>query len=120
MISSKMFNQVEFICRNVRKSPSDDFCSETLQLCKNYLSGTQENCYKILITIVFLIQRDIIEHVDNRSDKEIVGTLKKIPIAENLSGPARGKIRYVGFVIAKLKYRNSRAIRSSLLREKMI
>ena len=99
---------------------SDDFCSETLQLCKNYLSGTQENCYKILITIVFLIQRDIIEHVDNRSDKEIVGTLKKIPIAENLSGPARGKIRFVGFVIAKLKYRNSRAIRSSLLREKMI
>jgi hypothetical protein len=94
---------------------SDDFCSETLQLCKNYLSITQENCYKILTTIVFLRQRNVIEHVDNRSDKEIVGNLKKIPKAENLSGPARGKIRYIGgFVIAKLKCRNSRAIRSSL------
>jgi hypothetical protein len=93
-----------------------------------YQSKTHENLWmkislinwKNLFVLIIHIQRDIIEHVDNRSDKEIVGTLKKIPIAENLSGPARGKIRYVGFVIAKLKYRNSRAIRSSLLREKMI
>lgn len=45
--------------------------------------------------------------------------MKKIPIVEILSEPARGNIRYVGFVVAKLKYRSSRAIRSSLFAKGM-
>ena len=40
---------------------------------------------------------------------------KKVPLEDELGGPARGKIRYIGgYTIAKLKSRNSRIIQNSL------
>jgi len=39
---------------------SEDFRSETLQLCSHYKSVVKEECFQFLTTILFLIQKDAI------------------------------------------------------------
>lgn len=53
--------------------------------------------------------------MNSRSVKPTPNVLRKIPMDEVLSAPGRGKIRYIGgYVVAKLKYGNSKLLRHSL------
>ncbi|XP_062608033.1 uncharacterized protein LOC134269858 isoform X1 [Saccostrea cucullata] len=63
---------------------------------------------------MFKVQRDVLREVAKRDEKEIPSLLEKISEDKTLSGPGRGKIRYIGgYVLAKLKYRNSRVVKRS-------
>lgn len=55
---------------------SEDFRSKTLQLCSHYKSVAKDECFQFLTNILFLMQKDVIENIDKRCEKEL-GFLKK-------------------------------------------
>ena len=91
---------------------SDGFKRDTQKICDTYHS--KELIYRFMTTSMFKVQKDILKEVAQREEKEIPSVLEKISQDKQLSGPGRGKIRYIGgYVIAKLKYRNSRVVKRS-------
>lgn len=91
---------------------SDEYRNSTQQVCDSYHS--RQLLYRFITTSMFKVQRDVLKEVAEREVKEIPAVLKKISTDKPVSGPGRGKIRYIGgYVIAKLKYRNSRIVRRS-------
>jgi hypothetical protein len=84
---------------------------------KHYTSedfGT-DTIFKLFTNCMFSVQRDILQEIRDRELKETPCQAPRISTEKELNSAARGKLRYVaGYVTAKLKYRNSNTIRSSL------
>lgn len=91
---------------------SDEFRNVTQQVCDSYHS--RQLMYRFTTTSMFKVQQGVLKDVARREEKGIPSVLEKNSTDKPVSGPGRGKIRYIGgYVIAKLKYRNSRIVRHS-------
>jgi hypothetical protein len=94
---------------------SPEYETSTEELSLKYKTVEHESAYQVLATTTLNIQKDILTEIDERIDKETVQLLDKISLDETLSASGRGKIRYIGgYVVAKLKYRNSKLLRNCL------
>ena len=94
---------------------SSDFRQDTQNLAEKYASVDKNIAFQILTSMVFNLQAKELKLVDDRCEKDIPSVLEKISLDHELPGSARGKIRYIsGYVVAKLKYRNSKLLRNSI------
>ncbi|KAK3100053.1 hypothetical protein FSP39_013962 [Pinctada imbricata] len=86
-------------------------------VCKKYKKCgiSEETSFRTFSNCMFKVQKDILREINDRSTKEVTDILPRIDVNLEISGPGRGKIRYIaGYVVAKLKYRNARTLRNSL------
>ena len=111
--TAKDFNKFYMDVNSYMQSP--EYKTSTQELSLKYKTVEHESAYQVLATMTLNIQKDILTEIDERIDKETVQLLDKISLDETLSASGRGKIRYIGgYVVAKLKYRNSKLLRNCL------
>ena len=111
--SAKDFNK--FYTNISQYLQSKEFRSETSKLADKYKSVDKNEVFQILTTITFNLQKQELKVVNERCEKDKPDILKKISTEQDLIASARGKIRYIsGYVVAKLKYKNSKLLRNSL------
>ena len=120
--SAKGFNK--FYLEINQYMQSNEFREMTSKLAENFKSIDKNSTFQVLANISFNLQFIELEEVNNRSEKALPSVLEKISLEQDLATSGRGKIRYVaGYVVAKLKYRNSKVLRNSLFapgKEKII
>ncbi|VDI26920.1 Hypothetical predicted protein [Mytilus galloprovincialis] len=77
--------------------------------------GTSAIYYQFMTAILFYLERRFFEDLPSHLNLQEPESIKNIPTSDELSSPARGKIRYIsGYVLAKLKHNLSIKIRNSL------
>jgi ATP-dependent DNA helicase PIF1 len=96
---------------------TDEFRASTDAICQIYPTADKDASFRVLVSVMFYIQKQILLEVNSRTAKTIPDMLPKIAADSVLSGPGRGKIRYIsGYVVAKIKYRNSKLLRNNLFK----
>ena len=94
---------------------SPEYKTSTEELSLKYKTVEDESVYQVLATMTLNIKKKNLTEIDERIDKETVQLLDRISLDEALSVSGTRKIRYIGgYVVAKLKYRNSKLLRNCL------
>ncbi|CAC5370345.1 unnamed protein product [Mytilus coruscus] len=94
---------------------SIEFRSATSKLAEKNKSVDKVSVFQILTNLIFNLQSDKRKEVKERSEKGTPNIPNKISTEQELNASARGKIRYVsGYVVAKLKYKNSKLLRNTI------
>ena len=110
--TSKEINDF-YLCFNKHVS-SEEYVSCVQNLQKVYQSG-QQNFHRVMTEVMIIILSQVLRNHQPADMEPTLPEFKSVDPGIQLSGPGRGKVRYVGgYVIAKLKYRNSRKLSSML------
>lgn len=114
-VEPKHFRQFYTDFQRYMNDESFTFSSENL-LSKMNVNHSDFHT-QFLVSIVFEIQRNLIESMSERTKCEAPPPLNEIA-EENISPAGRGKIRYVGgYTLAKITHQESNFVRSCLFKE---
>lgn len=113
-------HQHDFFGKFNKYLASDQYEKSALELLQFYKLDPKGPCYQLLTSILFYLEKKHLEKVLSQIQLQLPAPLQKISTSQSLSGPARGKVRYIsGYVVAKLKHTISTKLRNCLFVKKM-